>query len=97
MCAVGEEGTPSARMPLPSLTGKRRLLAKSGWQREWQLCQQHRVKLLANPAGQGCWQRSPALPTTLTQAVGKAGRVLQGKPIFANSLAQSCWQSWEGW
>jgi hypothetical protein len=46
MCAVGEEGTPSARMPLPSPTGKRRLLAKSGWQRERQLCQQ-----LALPRG----------------------------------------------
>jgi hypothetical protein len=31
MCAVGKEGTPSARMPLPSPTGKRRLLAKSSW------------------------------------------------------------------
>jgi hypothetical protein len=89
-------------MPLPSPTGKRRLLAKSDWQREWQLCQQHRVKLLANPLdkvvgkeAQLCQQL--ALPTALAQAVGKAGRVLQGKPIFANSLAQSCWQSWEGW
>jgi hypothetical protein len=37
------------------------------------------------------------LPTASVEAVGKAGRVLQGKPIFANSLAQSCWQSWQGW
>jgi hypothetical protein len=36
-----------------------------------------------------------SLPTTWAEAVGKAGRVLQGKPSFANSLAQSCWQSWE--
>jgi hypothetical protein len=40
MCIVGEGGTPSARLPLPSPTGKRRLLAKTGWQREHQLCQQ---------------------------------------------------------
>jgi hypothetical protein len=40
MCTVGEGGTPSARLPLPSPTGKRRLLAKTGWQREQQLCQQ---------------------------------------------------------
>jgi hypothetical protein len=31
-CTVGEGGTPSARLPLRSPTGKRRLSAKSGWQ-----------------------------------------------------------------
>jgi hypothetical protein len=40
MCTVGEGGTPSAQLPLPSPTRKRRLLAKTGWQRERQLCQQ---------------------------------------------------------
>jgi hypothetical protein len=83
MCAVGEEGTPSARMPLPSPTGKRRLLAKSCWQREWQLCQQLALptasgEAVGKSAGQGCWQKSPALPT--------AG--------FANSFGPGCWQSW---
>jgi hypothetical protein len=38
------------------------------------------VKLLAKPL---------ALPTALAQPVGKAGRVLQGKPIFANSLPKA--------
>jgi hypothetical protein len=77
-------------------------LAKSGWQREQQLCQQlglptASVEAVGKSAGQGCWQRSPALPTvffanSLAKAVGKAG-----KHSFANSLAQSCWQSWQGW
>jgi hypothetical protein len=49
-------------MPLPSPTGKRRLLGKSGWQREWQLCQQHWSKLLANP---------------LDKAVGKEAQLCQ--------------------
>jgi hypothetical protein len=67
--AVGEEGTPSARMPLSLPTGKRRLLAKSSWQRERQLCQQLWPRLLAklgfppearvgfaNSFGPCCWQ-----------------------------------------
>jgi hypothetical protein len=54
---------------------------------------------LANPLDKAVGKEAQlcqqlALPTALGQAVGKAGRVLQGKPIFANSLAQSCWQSW---
>jgi hypothetical protein len=68
MCTVGEGGTPSARLLLPSPTGKRRLLAKTGWQRERQLCQQlglptASVHVVGKSAGQDCWQRSPALPT----------------------------------
>jgi hypothetical protein len=52
------------------------------------------VKLLANPLDKAVGKEAQlcqqlALPT--------AGRVLQGKPIFANNLAQSCWQSWQGW
>jgi hypothetical protein len=35
----------------------------------------------------------PALPTALGQVVGKDGLPLKHTPSFANSLAQSCWQS----
>jgi hypothetical protein len=67
MCTVGEGGTLSARMSLPSPTGKRRLLAKTGWQRGRQLCKQlglptASVELLANP---------------LDKAVGKEAKLCQ--------------------
>jgi hypothetical protein len=74
MCTVGEGGTPSAQLPLPSPTGKRRLLAKTGWQRSPALP----TVCFANSMGRSCWQSrrasggSPALPTALAHAVGKA-------------------------
>jgi hypothetical protein len=38
-----------------------------------------------------------ALPTAWAEAVRKAGARFRGKPSFANSLGQSCWQSWRDW
>jgi hypothetical protein len=104
MCAVGEEGTPSARMPLPSPTGKRRLLAKSCWQREWQLCQQLALPTasgeavgkaagFANSFGPACWQ-------SWARASGEAYLCQQPGPKLLAKLgrllrkAQLCQQLW---
>jgi hypothetical protein len=67
-------------------------LAKSSWQREQQLCQQlglptASVEAVVKSAGQGCWQRSPALPTvffanSLAKAVGKAGKAGKESPAL---------------
>jgi hypothetical protein len=38
-----------------------------------------------------------ALPTAWSGAVRKASARFWGKPSFANSLSQSCWQSWHDW
>jgi hypothetical protein len=64
------------------------------------VCQQHRSKLLANPLDKAVGKEAQlcqqfALPTAWAEAVGKADARFGGKPSFANSLGQSCWQSWE--
>jgi hypothetical protein len=79
-------------MPLPSPTGKQRLLAKSGWQRERQLCQQ-----LALPTASGeavgkagaCFRGSPALPTAWPKAVGKGGKAGEESPALPTTLAHA--------
>jgi hypothetical protein len=56
--------------------------------------------LLANPLDKAVGKEAQlcqqfALPTAWAEAVGKADARFGGKPSFANSLGQSCWQSWE--
>jgi hypothetical protein len=91
-CTVGKGGAPSTQLPLPSPTGKRRLLAKSGWQRERQLCQQlglptASVHVVGKSAGQGCWQRTQLCQQHGPKLLAKPARGSGGKPSFANSLS----------
>jgi hypothetical protein len=59
MCTIGEGGTPSARLSLPSPTGEATAVGKgNGSFANSLVCQQHRSMLLANP---------------LDKTVGKAG------------------------
>jgi hypothetical protein len=88
-------------MSLPSPTGKRRLLAKSSWQREWQLCQQHPVKLLANlldkavgKEAQLCQQPGPARASGEAHLCQQPGPKLLAKLGRLVRKAQLCQQLW---